>query len=516
MATHKDVADKLFVFLRDMIYNPSGASLSHADFPAEYINVCKGLQYLHQIISESRELANHIAEGNLDCELPPKENALAAPLKNLHSSLKHLTWQAQMVAEGKYNQQVNFMGEFSVAFNDMIAQLSRREQNNFDEKARLKIHLAKMSHELRTPLNAIIGMSELAAREEMSPVARDYGVAINQAGVHLLGIINNILDFSKIEGGRLELCEDDYFLSDLISSVVNIIKIRAEESRLELKTHIAENLPDALFGDASRLTQILLNILGNAVKYTNTGFVSFSVSGEVAGDELRLAFAVEDSGAGIKEEDLSRLFDEFVRLDSHSNKSVEGTGLGLAITKGLVTAMGGEIIVTSEYGWGSVFTVILTQKITDKIKPVHEESPTAAPAPFTAPDAKVLVVDDVDLNLMVVEGILEPYEMQVDVCDGGAYALEMLTEGAYDLVFLDHMMPQPDGMAVVAAVREKGGDYFANVPIVAMTANVGEGVCEEYLSAGFSDFISKPINFGSMHGILEKWIPAELHKQKID
>ena len=511
MGSLKPVADKLFAFLRDVIYNPAAASLDVSDLPPEFTDVVKGLLYLSKIVMETRDFSRELSTGNLNCEPPSPGNEIAAPLKNLHASLKHLTWQAQMVAQGKYNQHISFMGDFSVAFNDMIAQLRQRELENLDEKTRLKTHLAKMSHELRTPLNAILGMSKLTLREEMSDVARKYAVNINQAGVNLLNIINDILDFSKIESGKFELVEDNYLLSELINSVTNIIKIRADDSRLKFKTDIDSGLPDVLYGDSTRLNQILLNLLSNAVKYTEAGFVSFSVSGTVTGETLNLVFAISDSGRGIKEENLATLFDEFSQFDKKANRGIEGTGLGLAITQGLVRAMNGDISVESVYGMGSTFTVCLPQLICDDEKgtQILTQDDGDFAVRFTAPTAKVLVVDDVDLNLMVAEGMLEPYNIQVDLCESGKEALELIQTNTYDIIFLDHMMPDMDGMEVAAHIRERDGEYFNQVPLIALTANAIAGVKDIYLKGGFNDFVSKPIDISTMNAVLEKWLPEE-------
>jgi len=513
MDSLKPIADKLFLYLRDIIYNPAKASLDISELPEAFADLGKGMQYLNRVISETRGLSRELAEGNLNCELPPPGNEIAAPLKSLHASLKHLTWQAQMVAQGKYNQKVSFMGDFSEAFNDMIDQLRQRELENLDEKTRLKSHLAKTSHELRTPLNAILGMSKLAQSEEMSDTARKYAINIHQAGTNLLNIINDILDFAKIESGRFEPNDEDYLLSDLITSVTNIIKIRAMDSGLEFRIDIDGDLPNMLYGDPACLNQILLNLLSNAVKYTKSGFVAFSVSGDIVGEAVNLFFTVSDSGRGIKEEDIQTLFDEYSQFDKTANRGVEGTGLGLAITQGLVRALSGDIIVESVYGEGSKFTVRLPQLIRDD-KKISDAKKTAPDndyslVRFTAPQAKILVVDDIDINLMVVEGILKPYKMQVDLCESSTEALELILSGVYDLILLDHKMPVLDGMEIAACVRQQSSTYFTQVPLIILTANVFPGSKEIYLKGGFNDFLSKPIDIDAMNAALEKWVPKE-------
>ena len=275
------VADILFAYLHDVIYNPSNASLEIESLPESFADVGNILQYLNNVISETRSLAKELAAGNLNCKLPPPSNELAAPLKALHASLKHLTWQTQLIAKGYYNQRVDFMGAFSEAFNHMIMQLEQRWADNLSEKSRLKDFLAKMSHEIRTPMNAIIGMTELALREEKLEAAREHLFTVKQAGFNLLSLINDILDFSKIEQGKLEIIQANYLFSSLIHDVISIIRMRAIDSQIRFTVNIDSNIPNALIGDEIRIRQVLINILGNAIKYTQDGFVSFALKQEI-------------------------------------------------------------------------------------------------------------------------------------------------------------------------------------------------------------------------------------------
>ncbi|MDR1651806.1 MAG: hypothetical protein LBR87_08465, partial [Synergistaceae bacterium] len=288
-----------------------------------------------------------------------------------------------------------------------------------EENSRAKSRfLARMSHEIRSPMNAIIGMSELASREYGRPESRGYIAEIKRAGTNLLSIINDILDFSKIEAGSLEISSSPYEMSSVLNDVLNIIQIRLDEKPVELITDFDADIPAAMTGDEARLRQILLNLLSNAVKYTREGFIKFSASGErVNGDTVRLTFTVEDSGIGIKPEDLPKLFGEFVRLDGdHAN--IEGTGLGLAITRNLCRQMGGDVTVSSVYGKGSVFTAAVNQRrscgralgvIGESRRPAHEAS-----VKFTAPGVRVLVVDDIVTNLAVAAGLMSPCGFQID------------------------------------------------------------------------------------------------------
>jgi signal transduction histidine kinase/CheY-like chemotaxis protein/HPt (histidine-containing phosphotransfer) domain-containing protein len=399
----------------------------------------------------------------------------------------------------------------------------RREAHNA-EKAQIKARnanetkskfLANMSHEIRTPMNAIIGMAELALRENMVSTAKEHILTIKQAGTNLLSIINSILDFSKIESGKLEIVPIDYMFSSLVNDVVNIIRMRVTDSGLRFEINIDSNIPNALFGDEIRIRQVLLNILSNAVKYTKKGFISFAVSGETIDDTVFLTINVTDSGIGIKKEDLKKLFDDFVRLDFIANKGVEGTGLGLAITKSLVKAMGGEINVYSEYGKGSTFTVKLPQKIHSyeplgAIKTLEEHhNDNNAPVKFKAPKARVLIVDDINTNLKVAQGLMLPYKMQIDLCLSGAESIEAVSENRYDLVFMDHMMPEMDGVEATKHIRELSNPYCKNLPIVALTANAVSGTKEMFLSNGFNDFLSKPIDTVKLDAVLSKWLPEK-------
>ncbi|GBU23579.1 aerobic respiration control sensor protein ArcB [Fibrobacteria bacterium R8-3-H12] len=373
--------------------------------------------------------------------------------------------------------------------------------------------LAKMSHEIRTPMNAINGMSELALRENLPDAAREHIVTIKQAGTNLLSIINDILDISKIESGKLEIVTSKYLFSSLINDVVSIIKTKIADSGLRFDINIDPNIPNSLLGDETRIRQALLNVLSNAVKYTKKGFISLSASAEIKKGTVLLTINVADSGKGIKPKDLKKLFDEFVQVDMESRKSTEGTGLGLAITKNLLTAMGGDISVQSEYGKGSTFTLKLPQKISSDVLFDSLENDSAA-IKFNAPNARVLVVDDIEANLKVAKGLMQPYKMQIDLCQSGIEAIEMVKANSYDLVLMDQMMPEMDGVEATKLIRVMAGEnpHYAELPIIALTANAVSGAKEMLFSNGFSDFLSKPIDTIELNSILEKWIPKGKRK----
>ncbi|MCL2075898.1 MAG: ATP-binding protein [Betaproteobacteria bacterium] len=389
--------------------------------------------------------------------------------------------------------------------------------------------LARMSHEIRTPMNAIIGLNELAKREHGKPEALEYNMGIRTAGNSLLSIINDILDFSKIESGQLTISPDPYETASLLNDTLTILRVKIAEKEITLITDIAPSIPGIMIGDVGRIRQILLNLLSNALKYTETGFIKLSVSMEkTAENALLLTMIVEDSGIGIKEEELPKLFGEFKRIDEKRNSAIEGTGLGLSIARNLCRAMGGDLVATSEYGKGSVFTVTIMQMV-ENWEPMPDITATSktggqvsyglSGSPegnydtviyvrFTAPEASVLIVDDFDINLIVAEGLLRPYQVRVTTCVNGREAVELVQKHDFDLVLMDHMMPEMDGVEATIAIRALGG-RFTKLPIVALTANVISGMTEMFLENGFDDFLGKPLDLKLLEAALKKWLPKE-------
>ncbi|MDR1020464.1 MAG: response regulator [Synergistaceae bacterium] len=377
------------------------------------------------------------------------------------------------------------------------------------------LFLARMSHELRRPMNAILGMSELAEREYGRPVCLEHIRDIKGAGANLLSIINDILDFSKIESGNLHITPSAYDAASLFNDVTVIIRVRLADSPVRFVTRIAPDIPSRMTGDAGRIRQVLLNLLSNAVKYTKSGFIKFTSSCEKEGDRVLLRFIVEDSGIGIKPEDIRRLFGDFERVDMERNTGIEGAGLGLSIARSLCRAMGGDVCITSEYGKGSVFTATILQSFDRGCGPIgniDEKNPADARSlsvNFTAPGFSVLVVDDIEVNLKIAKGLLAPFEMNVDTCPGGEASLRMVRENKYDLIFMDHMMPEMDGIEATAAIRATDGEYFRTVPIIALTANAVSGMKEMFLENGFNDFLSKPIEIYRLYELMDRWIPRD-------
>ncbi|MBQ9135006.1 MAG: response regulator [Lachnospiraceae bacterium] len=393
----------------------------------------------------------------------------------------------------------------------------RQEKEMAEQASRFKSEfLARMSHEIRTPINTVIGMNEMVLRECKDEEIRDYANNSAIASKNLLSLINDILDFSKIESGRLQIVEAEYELGNVVKNAAKMMQFRASQKNLQFDVVVDESLPYKLYGDENRIQQILLNLLSNAVKYTRTGGFVLEVKGQkTAEKEVELEFSVADTGIGIKEEDRKHLFQDFERLDMDTNRNVEGTGLGLAISYRLAKQMKGELTVTSEYGKGSTFTLRLPQYIMEAesignyrskydYNQVAVKNETGA---FIAPSARILAVDDNEMNLLVVKSLLKRVQVQVSCCISGTECLKEIQNGSFDVVLLDHMMPGMDGIETLKELRKmpEGKD----IPVIALTANAIAGVREEYIAAGFDGYLSKPIDAKELEEVLLKYIPQE-------
>lgn len=386
------------------------------------------------------------------------------------------------------------------------AEAANRSKSNF---------LANMSHEIRTPMNAIVGMSELLIEESKGRKIQEYAYDIKTAALNLLAIINDILDFSKVEAGKMDLVEDEYSVIEEMQDTINLVKIAAEQKGLQFKINLADNIPGKLYGDAGRIRQVLINILNNAIKFTKEGYIRLDVTGQyVASDIINLKLVVEDTGIGIKKEDLTAIFESFRQLDMNRNRQSEGTGLGLAITKQLITLMDGDIQVESEYGKGTRFTVHIKQRVIDQKTIAETDKPTSAsknkeeekPAPFNS-DYRVLLVDDNAMNRKVANAMLKTYNFKLAEADSGKAAIERIKHMKYDMILMDHMMPEMDGVEATKIIREECGENGKNAIIIALTANAINGAREMYLENGFDDFLSKPFDRKQLQELLEKWVP---------
>ena len=376
--------------------------------------------------------------------------------------------------------------------------------------------LANMSHEIRTPINAVLGMNELISRESTEKQILEYSSNVADAGNALLSLINDILDFSKIEAGRMELAPDNYELSILLREVNNIMNIRFIKKGIDFRIKNNPNLPNNLYGDEVRIRQILINILNNALKYTDKGSVTLDVNFEKNdSDSITLILSSIDTGIGIKEEDLPSLFKSFTRIDLHHNRKKEGTGLGLSITQSFVELMGGTIDVESTYGQGSTFKIRIPQKVvSDEVMGTFDASASTSKKAnngerFTAPDARILVVDDIEMNLEIIKGLLKPCQLNIDLAESGQACLDAVAQNAYDIILLDHMMPDLDGVETMKLMKNDTTHPNQDTPVIMLTANAIIGAREEYLALGFSDYLSKPIQPNELDEMIVKYLPAE-------
>lgn len=475
-----------------------------------------------------------------DMEMALKESALDYAIETLKKRPSYF-YQCRVLENGVYRyHKIIFIksnldedvSSFVVAFADIddeVRQIEKFQQELESEKNRAEeanmaksSFLVNMSHEIRTPINAIMGMNEMILRESGEGQIRSYSEDIRGASQMLLSIINDILDFSKIEAGKMDIVEARYDMGAVLNDVVNMIGVKAEQKGLKLVVDVDRNIPSILVGDSIRIRQVMLNLLNNAVKYTEVGSVTFKVKIDgllqdpKIGEMVTLLISVEDTGIGIKEEDLTRLFKSFQRLDLVQNRAIEGTGLGLAITSKLVEFMHGQVGVSSVYGKGSVFTVKLPQTVVNSA-PVGDLQSRSQKAQkgdvemvqLTAPTAKALVVDDNGMNLRVAKHLLKFTEMEISVCSSGMECLEMMKKERFDIIFLDHMMPGMDGIETLKLSKKLQGSLCEGVPVIALTANAIVGAREMYLEAGFDGYIGKPIRLDEMEQVLREFLPKE-------
>ena len=394
-----------------------------------------------------------------------------------------------------------------------IAQNANRSKSDF---------LANMSHEIRTPINAVLGMDEMILRDCEDSQILEYAEDIKRAGGMLLSLINDILDFSKIESGKMDIIPVDYDLGILLNETVEMVRPKAKDKSLELVMEISPDTPTHLNGDEVRIRQIITNILTNAIKYTKEGKVTLTVSGkQISNDSTELFVSVKDTGIGIRKEDIGRLFESFTRVEESRNRNIEGTGLGLSITMRLLNLMGSRLEVESTYGEGSEFFFHLEQQRKDeqvigddikeycqKVKEIKREMNED----FYAPTARLLVVDDNNVNLKVFKGLLKKNGMQIDTAMSGKECLELMKENKYHIVFLDHLMPDMDGIETLKQVRMQKDSKSHDSVMVILTANAVSGARERFLQEGFDDYLSKPISLPLLKEMILKYLPKELIK----
>ena len=442
--------------------------------------------------------------------------------------INRLSYALEQATKGNYNYRLitpknspiqNLFNDYNTMAQTLKDTMDKMEEAVADAEAANQAKsnfLSNMSHEIRTPLNAVLGMDEMIIRECSDPEILAYANDIKTSGRTLLSLINDILDISKVEAGKMEIIPVEYDLSSVINDLLNMTQEKAKAKNLKMEVVVDETMPHILYGDEVRVKQVCLNILNNAVKYTDAGSVTMTFSGLRNGDKLALHYSVKDTGQGIKQEDMARLFEPFSRIQEEKNRHVEGTGLGVSITKNLLEMMGSRLEVDSTFGVGSDFYFTVEQGIV-KDEPIGNfaESYRKSVAnnkkyqeSFRAPDAKLLVVDDVEMNLTVVRSFLKKTLVQIDTVTSGGEALSLGQNKQYDLIFVDHMMPDMDGFETLEAFR-KGDGANSKTPIVILTANAVSGAREQYMAAGFDDYLTKPIDSDKLEACIVKYLPPE-------
>ena len=431
----------------------------------------------------------------------------------------------EMIIKVDYRKCVNargqLMGSFFV-FEDVTPdhrlmeklEEARSEANRANEAK--SIFLANMSHEIRTPINSILGMNEMILREASNEQIIEYARDIASSGDTLMSLINNILDFSRIEAGKVEITPSDYDMFKMLRECYHLVAPRAQQKDLPIRIACTDNIPKTLFGDSQRIKQILVNLLTNSIKYTQEGMIRLTVSWEeLSPNEGIATFVVSDTGQGISEENINKLFFIFQRVDMEKNRNIEGTGLGLAISRHLATMMDGDITVKSVLQKGSDFTLKLPQKITDNeplgeftLQEVSYRDHTEYTESFHAPSASILAVDDIDLNLKLICALLKKTGIRIVTASDGEAAINLCANEDFDLILMDHMMPDPDGYETMKAIRSAGG-HNAKIPVIVLTANAIEGAREEYLKMGFDGYLSKPVTGRDLEEMLIRHLPAD-------
>lgn len=489
--------------------------MSHAEYKesvADFIDVSTLSERMHGKVMISHEFLGNVS-GWCRIEFYPLSYSETGELSQALFAVKKI--EDEKKREFEYRSEIEKALEINRVQNEEL----KKAENAAKAASKAKSDfISNMSHEIRTPINAVLGMNEMILRDSKDAAIIEYAEDIQTAGTTLLGLVNDILDFSKIESGKMEIVCCDYELFTLIHDTCSLIQDRAVKKGLDIVVNTSPDMPSAFFGDDKRIRQILVNLLTNAVKYTEKGTITLTAYTEIIGDKPSLCFSVKDTGIGIAEEDLKKLFDSFQRADLQHNKSIEGTGLGLAITKQLVSLMDGTVSVSSTYGRGSEFVVKIPQKVTDYTPVgVYDEKHIRVRAEknmqkqhFIAPDARILVVDDVSMNLKVVKAFLNNTQITVDTAESGQKCIEMVKENNYDIIFMDYMMPVMDGVETFRQLLLLDEYNFFKPPVIMLTANAVSGVAEELLSYGFADYLTKPIDSNLLNDAIIRHLPKEL------
>ena len=438
------------------------------------------------------------------------------PEKDLVAS-RSIDWLLLGIATLGFLALLIFNSIVMMLYNRRLAEAAQQANQANEAKSNF---LSTMSHDIRTPMNAILGLNEMVLRDSDDNNIRMYSESIRNAGNTLLGIINDILDFSKIEAGKMEIINVDYSSASLLNDLVNMVQNKAEEKGLSFDLDIDENIPMILNGDEIRIKQIIINILSNAVKYTHQGSITFSVHSRKHQDKpdyAILSVSVADTGIGIKAEDLVKLFVAFERIDEKTNRNIEGTGLGMTIVQRFLEMMGSRLEVESEYGKGSVFSFELEQKVV-RWEPIGDFEEAFRRSlneriyyheKFTAPEARVLVVDDTPVNLTVFASLLKRTGLQIDKAESGDECISLFSDRHYDVIFLDHMMPNKDGIETLKEMKTIKDTPNTGTPVICLTANAISGMREMYTNAGFDDYLTKPIDAEKLEMMLLKYLPKD-------
>ncbi|MCR4716482.1 MAG: response regulator [Lachnospiraceae bacterium] len=444
------------------------------------------------------------------------DRIIGASIKNINQNFTnhHVGYLVELNDE---TERQKYISQLSHTNEQLEWQIKQAEELSLEAQIANKAKsdfLASMSHEIRTPINAVIGMNTMILKDSSEDSIKEYARDIDHSAKILLHTINDILDFSKVESGKLSIVNDNYCFMDLINDCYRLTNVRAKSKNIELNIINDPSIPAKLFGDDTRIRQIMINLLTNAIKYTKDGSVTLIVKGEIKSDKCFLRVIVKDTGIGIREENIDKVFDSFKRVNEKNNKMIEGTGLGLYISKQIANLMGGDITVESEFGVGSTFTLSIAQAIVDN-SPIGEFDPNninnddkeeLSKTDVSTISGRVLVVDDVEMNLKVMLRFLRDTNITVDTSLSGQDAIDKASVNKYDLIFMDHMMPEMDGVEALKIMRSTSDFKSKDTPVIMLTANAITGAMEEYLEEGFDDYMSKPVKLNALMDMVKKYM----------